>query len=326
MPGARIREHLAAAWPVFRQLVAGRREHPPDAQARARLAEHVPELRAHLGTAGGMIPGDSGAAAALALWNPPPFLTGCSQAAVLPGGPALIRHYDWDYRLFDGVVARTTYTGRRVVGMLDCLWGLLDGDQRRRAGRLADLRRRPQVGEGFGIPLVIRYVLEVCGTVDEAMQVLCRVPVHMSYNVTAWTLRPVGHGVPGAGRRPASPARPWPLTIRARWNGRRMPRRSAAWSARSALTSCWPPAHRRLRRHRSLPAVPALRHPLRRGLRHPVHRRVPARRGRRTLPQAEPGHVAVVDEAGDGGNPVALQGQHDQPVRAEHRRPAASCR
>jgi predicted choloylglycine hydrolase len=63
----------------------------------------------------------------LALWNPPPFLTGCSQAAVVDGGPALIRNYDWDYRLFDGVAARTAYNGRRVLGMVDCLWGLLDG-------------------------------------------------------------------------------------------------------------------------------------------------------------------------------------------------------
>ena len=43
---------------------------------------------------------------------------------------------------------------------------------------------RPQVGQGFGIPLVIRYVLEVCGTAGEAVRVLRRVPVHMSYNVT----------------------------------------------------------------------------------------------------------------------------------------------
>ena len=48
-----------------------------------------------------MLGDDPDAGAALALWNPPPFLTGCSQAAVLPGGPALIRNYDWDYRLFD---------------------------------------------------------------------------------------------------------------------------------------------------------------------------------------------------------------------------------
>jgi len=44
---------------------------------------------------------------------------------------------------------------------------------------------RPQVGEGFGIPLVIRYVLETCGSTEEAMRTLRRLPVHMSYNVTA---------------------------------------------------------------------------------------------------------------------------------------------
>jgi predicted choloylglycine hydrolase len=130
-------------------------------------------------------PDGSDAGAALALWNPPPFLTGCSQAAVLPGGPALIRNYDWDYRLFDGVVARTAYTGRRVLGMLDCLWGLLDGVNDAGLAVSLTFGGRPQVGEGFGIPLVIRYVLEVCGTVEEAVRVLRRVPVHMSYNVTA---------------------------------------------------------------------------------------------------------------------------------------------
>src|ERR1700741_3921898 len=34
--------------------------------------------------------------------------------------------------------------------------------------------------------------------------------------------------------------------------------------------------------------------------------------------QPEPRHVAVVDEAGDGRNPVALQRQHDHPMRAEY--------
>jgi predicted choloylglycine hydrolase len=101
------------------------------------------------------------------------------------GGPALIRNYDWDYRLFDGVVARTAYTGRRVLGMLDCLWGLLDGVNDAGLAVSLTFGGRPQVGEGFGIPLVIRYVLEVCGTVEEAVRVLSRVPVHMSYNVTA---------------------------------------------------------------------------------------------------------------------------------------------
>jgi predicted choloylglycine hydrolase len=187
-PGEGIRDHLAATWPAFsRWWREGANARPTAAQARARLEEHMPELVPAWQRLTAMVtgPGAADAGPALALWNPPPFLTGCSQAAVLDGGPALIRNYDWDYRLFDGVVARTAYTGRRVLGMLDCLWGLLDGVNDAGLALSLTFGGRPQVGEGFGIPLVIRYTLEVATTADEAVQVLSRIPVHMSYNVTA---------------------------------------------------------------------------------------------------------------------------------------------
>ena len=119
-PGDRAREHLAASWPSVRQWWRDSANARPTAeQAGARLEEHMPELVPAWKRLACLLEGDPEAAAALALWNPPPFLTGCSQAAVLAGGPALIRNYDWDYRLFDGVVARTAYTGHRVLGMLD---------------------------------------------------------------------------------------------------------------------------------------------------------------------------------------------------------------
>jgi predicted choloylglycine hydrolase len=189
-PGPQIAGHLRETWPGFRrwwhggaaQSAQGR---PSAAEAGARLEEHMPELVPTWQRLTAMLGDDPGAAAALALWNPPPFLTGCSQAAVMPGGPALIRNYDWDYRLFDAVVARTAYNGRRVLGMLDCLWGLLDGVNDAGLAVSLTFGGRPQVGEGFGIPLVIRYVLEVCASTEEAVRVLRRVPVHMSYNVTA---------------------------------------------------------------------------------------------------------------------------------------------
>ena len=184
-PGNRIRGHLAATWPAFQRWWRdGANVRPSRLEARARLAEHMPELVPTWERLTAMLPGEADAGAALALWNPPPFLTGCSQAAVLAGGPALVRNYDWDFRLFDGVVARTAYTGRPVLGMLDCLWGLLDGVNDSGLAVSLTFGGRPQVGEGFGVPMVIRYVLEVCGTTDEAVRVLRRVPVHMSYNVT----------------------------------------------------------------------------------------------------------------------------------------------
>src|SRR5579859_3333145 len=184
-PGDLIRDHLASTWPAFsRWWREGANARPTEAEARARLKEHMPELVPAWERLTGMITGPD-AGPALALWNPPPFLTGCSQAAVLDGGPALIRNYDWDYRLFDAVVARTAYTGRRVLGMLDCLWGLLDGVNDAGLAVSLTFGGRPQVGEGFGIPLVIRYVLQTCRNTREAMRVLRRIPVHMSYNVTA---------------------------------------------------------------------------------------------------------------------------------------------
>lgn len=40
------------------------------------------------------------------------------------------------------------------------------------------------VGDGFGVPIILRYVLQTCKTAEEAGEVLSRVPSHMSYNVT----------------------------------------------------------------------------------------------------------------------------------------------
>ena len=37
---------------------------------------------------------------------------------------------------------------------------------------------------GFGVPLILRYVLQTCETTEHASAVLARMPTHMSYNVT----------------------------------------------------------------------------------------------------------------------------------------------
>jgi predicted choloylglycine hydrolase len=54
--------------------------------------------------------------------------------------------------------------------MLDYLWGLLDGVNDSGLAVSLTFGERPQVGQGLGVPMVIRYVLEVCGTAAEAVQ------------------------------------------------------------------------------------------------------------------------------------------------------------
>ena len=38
-------------------------------------------------------------------------------------------------------------------------------------------------GKGFGIAIVLRYILETCASAKDALKVLKRVPVHLPYNL-----------------------------------------------------------------------------------------------------------------------------------------------
>lgn len=185
-PGPMWEQTFTALWPGYRSwyLRDGITTRPGVATCERALALHMPELlptwRRLVELAGGAdLP-----ARMLSLYNPPAYLAGCSQAVHTAGPVALVRNYDYAPQLLDRIVTGTAFTGRRVLGMSDCLWGLVDGMND--AGLVASLAfgGRREVGTGFGIPLVLRYVLEVCDTAAQAREVLARLPVHMAYNVT----------------------------------------------------------------------------------------------------------------------------------------------
>jgi predicted choloylglycine hydrolase len=69
--------------------------------------------------------------------------------------------------------------------MSDCLAGLLDGINDAGLAVSLTFGGRRVVGDGFGVPIILRYVLETCETVEQAMAALTRIPCHMAYNVTA---------------------------------------------------------------------------------------------------------------------------------------------
>lgn len=181
-PGDTWRAHFERVWAGYQEwfLRDGTRARPTYLACERALTEHLPELvpvwRRLTALAGG---GDV-AARCLSLWCPPAFFSACSQAV---SGGVLVRNYDYAAALCEAVLWKTAWL-RPVIAMGDCLWGALDGIND--AGLAASLSfgGRPEVGEGFGIPLVVRYLLETCITVSECRAVLQRVPVHMSYNVT----------------------------------------------------------------------------------------------------------------------------------------------
>jgi predicted choloylglycine hydrolase len=166
-------------------LSEGAAARPDLRTCRLKLEGHMPELVPVWERLVELAGGDELTARLLTLWDPPRFLPGCSQATVGGRTPLLIRNYDYSPDLFERVVYSSAFTGRRVLGMGDCLWGLLDGMND--AGLAVSLAfgGRPGSSPGFGIPIVVRYLLEVAASIDDVRSVLGRVPVNMSYNLTA---------------------------------------------------------------------------------------------------------------------------------------------
>lgn len=185
-PGEKWQALFRLFWPAYRRwyLREGDEARPSYLTCRNALREHMPELVPTWEELVELAGGGDLEARFLSLYRPPPFLTACSQGVWRGETPALVRNYDYDPALCEGVTLRSAWSGPQVIVMSDCMWGALDGINE--AGLVASLAfgGRRAVGDGFGMPLILRYVLEVCEKTSDAIRVLRRVPTHMAYNVT----------------------------------------------------------------------------------------------------------------------------------------------
>lgn len=115
-------------------------------------------------------------------YNPPAYISGCSQL-VFEKDPMLIRNYDYHPQLSEGTILMSSWNGKKVMATGDCLIGAVDGINEDGIAISLTFGGRKEVGKGFGIPFIIRYALEFSTSVQEAVDFLCEIPSHMSYNV-----------------------------------------------------------------------------------------------------------------------------------------------
>ncbi|WP_235937100.1 C45 family autoproteolytic acyltransferase/hydolase [Vreelandella azerica] len=187
MAGPKWQSLFEYHWPAYRPwyLTEGERERPSYLECYNALRHHMPELLGTYNTLCELAGGGDLSSRLLSLYRPPPYITGCSQAVLAsPQSTVLARNYDYPPELCEGTILYTCWNQRQVIAMSDCLWGVLDGMND--AGLAVSLAfgGRKVVGEGFGAPIILRYILEFCATVPEAAAVLKRVPTHMAYNIT----------------------------------------------------------------------------------------------------------------------------------------------
>lgn len=185
-PGPKWAGLFAEYWPDYKSwwLREGEQNRPTYMQCQRALNEHMPEIVPLYEELCELAGGGDIAARFLSFYCPPAYLSGCSQA-IWPGEePVLVRNYDYHPKYFDSLILNTNWQGRRVMGVSDGLWGLVDGINDAGLAVSLTFGGRKIVGKGFGIPLIIRYLLQTCETAEEAGEKLKRLPTHMSYNIT----------------------------------------------------------------------------------------------------------------------------------------------
>ena len=180
-----VPDMFAAAWPAYRSwfLRGGEAARPSYATGADQLRRHMPELVDTYEQLVAAVGGGDLEARFLSHWCPPPMLAACSLAVWDRDRHLLVRSYDYPPLLCDTTVLATTWAGTRVMAMSDCVWGAVDGVNEHGLAVAIAFGGRPVVGVGFGIGLVVRYVLQVARDVPEALAVLARVPVQLAYNV-----------------------------------------------------------------------------------------------------------------------------------------------
>jgi len=178
-PDTRWQLLFESTWPAYRRWYAseGLDRRPALATCRAALRRHMPELVSTWERLAALAGDDEVAARMLSLWDPPPFDPGCAQLVLHHPQRVLIRNYDYSPALFEQVVYSSRFGRRRVIGSGDCLWGLLDGMNDDGLVVSFTFGGRPGSGPGFGISLVVRYLLEVCATVQSVRAVLERIGI-----------------------------------------------------------------------------------------------------------------------------------------------------
>ena len=184
-PGAKWQHHFNALWPAYRNwfLRFGEADRPTYFESVKALRKSLPGFTKIYEQMVELAGGGDHAARFLSQYCPPPLFRGCSQAVYLEDQPVLVRSYDYSPFVFDGLLMSSKFEERQVIGMLDCMSGVLDGMNDDGLVVSMSFGGREEFGTGFGISLVIRYLLEQAGDVKEACELLKNIPINGAYNI-----------------------------------------------------------------------------------------------------------------------------------------------
>ena len=184
-PDEALQQIFSQYWQTYRKwfLCDGEAQRPSYLTTRRMLETHMPELMPLYEQLLNLFDCDDLQSRFLGLYTPPPFAAGCTQGIWHNDPKMLVRNYDFPPHLCDRLVIKSNWLGTGVIAVSDCLWGALDGINEYGLTVSVAYGGRMVQGEGFGVALIIRYLLQTCRTTSDAVETLKRLPVHMDYNL-----------------------------------------------------------------------------------------------------------------------------------------------
>ena len=188
-PALKWQNIFKRSWPAYKRwyLSDGLINRPTYRSCLRQLKAHMPEIIPAYERLCELAGGGDLEARFLSLYNPPAYISGCSQMIWPAQTTRLIRNYDYSPKLLDGMILKSRWLNHQVICVSDCLIGTLDGINEHGLCVSLTFGGSRQVGDGFGIPIILRYILETCATAGEAGDALKRIPTHMAYNVSVCT-------------------------------------------------------------------------------------------------------------------------------------------
>ena len=184
-PGEQWKHQFDLRWKAYKRwfLRYGEADRPTYFESIKALRRYMPEFMPTYEAMVELAGGGDHAARFLSQYCPPPLFRGCSQAVYIADEATMVRSYDYSPYVFDGLLMRTRFDQREVIAMLDCMSGVLDGINSDGLAVSMSFGGREEFGEGFGVTLLLRYLLEYAGNVKEACELIARVPVQGAYNI-----------------------------------------------------------------------------------------------------------------------------------------------
>ncbi|MFE2276811.1 C45 family autoproteolytic acyltransferase/hydrolase [Streptomyces sp. NPDC059454] len=172
--------HVRPMWPRAKEWMTDEsRTAEGTDRARALFETHMPELVPVLERLARQLDRPGGETfLTLAILRP--FFSGCTQ---IGGSGTLLRNYDFAPDECEGTIVSSHFL-RPVIGTQDAVWGLLDGMNDAGLAVSLTFGGRFVHGPGFAVLIVLRYLLETCDTVDEALGKLRSIPIAIPQNVT----------------------------------------------------------------------------------------------------------------------------------------------